>query len=351
MKKSFIRKTTFITVLSACLLLMLTACGAENNSPAGAVPGWTPIPGSPSGPAGTQSSQAAPAGETQTGTAQAGAADTGSSPSSAAGPKRADGERFETAIILEGMEETVRYEHIRNDALGFEMDYDYESFVRQTETECERFISVYDDPADPQYCLEVTRSPEDAETAAASVSKVLSEDYEINREDYPLDHAGTCIRIDASAEKGGLVMPEILRMVYIIPAEDGSIIASTHCAIEGSEGFGRRFSYIVKTIEVIDKDAGQQLTDEQAVNAVRNYCLSANPDLKDIAEAGEYPVYWEISSSDDKEIVVVFRSYTGSLNYYYIDRTSGDTYVTEFVPGITAEEEKTDESFNVKDYQ
>ena len=39
---------------------------------------------------------------------------------------RQDGERFETTIILEGMEEKVRYEHIRDEALGFEMDYDYE---------------------------------------------------------------------------------------------------------------------------------------------------------------------------------------------------------------------------------
>ena len=40
------------------------------------------------------------------------------------------GERFEGTIILEGMDETVKYEHIRNDTLGFERDYDYENFGR-----------------------------------------------------------------------------------------------------------------------------------------------------------------------------------------------------------------------------
>ena len=48
-------------------------------------------------------------------------------------PVRQNGERFETVIILEGMEEKVNYEHIRNDTLGIEMDYDYESFVRYSE--------------------------------------------------------------------------------------------------------------------------------------------------------------------------------------------------------------------------
>lgn len=81
-----------------------------------------------------------------------------------------------------------------------------------------------------------------------------------------------------------------------------------------------------------------------------NYCYSENPDLKSIVEEGEYPVYWDISSSDEKEIVIAFRSYTGVIINYYIDWNSGDTYVTEFVPGIMDDEEKTDERFNVKNY-
>ena len=92
------------------------------------------------------------------------------------------------------------------------------------------------------------------------------------------------------------------------------------------------------------------ITDDQAIAAIRNYCHINNPDLADIEKAGEYPVYWDIASSNDKEIVVLFRSYTGAQVRYYINPASGDTYVTEFVPGITEDEERTDESFNVKDY-
>ena len=49
-----------------------------------------------------------------------------------AAPMRADGERYDAVITIEGMEETVHYEHIVNTALGFEMDYDYERFLRHS---------------------------------------------------------------------------------------------------------------------------------------------------------------------------------------------------------------------------
>ena len=106
----------------------------------------------------------------------------------------------------------------------------------------------------------------------------------------------------------------------------------------------------VEPSAVPEAETEGELTDEQALSAIRNYCLSRNPDLKNIVSAGEYPAYWTVSSSDEGEIVVLFRSYTGALVRYYIDRSTGETYVTEFVPGITPEEERTEENFNVGDY-
>ncbi len=96
--------------------------------------------------------------------------------------------------------------------------------------------------------------------------------------------------------------------------------------------------------------ADDRISDDQALEAIKAYCHESNPDLQRIEDEGEYPVYWEIESSSDEAIVVLFRSYTGCLVRYYIDPVSGDTYVTEFVEGITEEEQKTDEAFNVKDY-
>ena len=203
------------------------------------------------GGCGRRDAAAEPAAPSQTAEA-AGPAEPIGSPAAEAAPGRQDGERFEAVIILEGMEETVRYEHLRNDTLGFEMDYDYGSFVRHSETDREIFVSCWDDPDHPENYLEVSYSPQDAETAAANVSAALSNEYEISREDsFMLDRAGRCIRIDASEVKGGGYMPEYLQTVYIVPAGDGCRIAAVHSYIVESEGFGRRFRYMMNTFSVL----------------------------------------------------------------------------------------------------
>lgn len=167
---------------------------------------------------------------------------------------RQDGERFEAVIAMEGMEETVNYEHIRNEALGFEMDYDYESFSRSGEADRERFVLVWDDPAKPEYYLELSYSPESAEYAADSISEALSAEYELYRDDsFMLERAGRCIYISTSSVKGGGYSPEHLQTVYVIPAGDGCIVATEHCSIESAEGVGRRFAYMMHTLSLIEK--------------------------------------------------------------------------------------------------
>ncbi len=94
----------------------------------------------------------------------------------------------------------------------------------------------------------------------------------------------------------------------------------------------------------------QQITEEQALGAIRNYCLENNPDLEDMLGSEDYTIYFDVSTNEEGRIVVLYRSYTGAQVRYYIDPDSGETYVTEFVPGITEEEERTDETLNVKDH-
>lgn len=101
------------------------------------------------------------------------------------------------------------------------------------------------------------------------------------------------------------------------------------------------------------EDAAKQqekLTDDQVLAAIQNYCYAGNPELEDMVNAGETPIYWEVTSSSESEVVVLFRSYTGALIRYYVDPTSGETYVTEFVSGVMTEEQRTDETFNVREY-
>ncbi len=268
-----------------------------------------------------------------------------------AGPVREDGERFEAVIVVEGMEETVQYEHVRSDALGFEMDYDYENFVRRSEADRECFISSWDDPDNPENYLEVRKSPQDAKTAAAEMVELLSNEYEVRREDdFVLERAGSCIRLHADEVKGGGYMPEQLQTVYVIPAGEGCLIATEHCYIVESEGFSVRFRSMMDTLAVTDGTAGVDLSAEQALAAVRRYCALSNPGLESVVKEGKYPVYWEIESSSREEIVVLFRSYTGALTRYLVDPVSGETSVTESVPGITSGEQPAGERFNAKDY-
>ncbi len=161
---------------------------------------------------------------------------------------RKDGERFEDVIMLEGMEETVQYEHACNDAMGIEIDFEYDSLVRQSGSDKEFFISIYDDINDPENYLEFTYIPENIDAVTASISEELSKDYEIYTDTYELENAGNCTRIDGSASVEGTKMPQQLQKVYIVPAGEGTVVGRAHYGIEAAEGFGHRFAYMMDTL-------------------------------------------------------------------------------------------------------
>lgn len=177
-------------------------------------------------------------------------------PEAAAEPGRADGERFEEVVVLEGMEETVRYEHVRNQDVGFELDYEYETLERRRASEYERFLSLYDDPDDPWNYLEVTRSAEGPEAVTSALAKELSRDFDtVVTSRVTLDRAGECARIDASGAKAGRMPSGALESVYILPAADGCRIAAAHCTLESAEGFGARFAAMMDTFIVTESAA------------------------------------------------------------------------------------------------
>lgn len=94
-------------------------------------------------------------------------------------------------------------------------------------------------------------------------------------------------------------------------------------------------------------EAFEAYTEEQAFEAARNYYISITPGYEDNNETGDY---WDVSTNEKGEIVVLYHSYTGAINRYYVNATTGDTYVTEQVPGIIDDEQETGETFNIKDY-
>lgn len=97
-------------------------------------------------------------------------------------------------------------------------------------------------------------------------------------------------------------------------------------------------------------DASDTITEQQALEAIKQYSYSKDPNLRDMENSDEYTIYWDVSTNENNEIVVLYRSYTAAEIRYYINPSSGETYVTEFVQGITDEEQKTGESLNIRDY-
>lgn len=97
-------------------------------------------------------------------------------------------------------------------------------------------------------------------------------------------------------------------------------------------------------------EASDTITEQQALEAIKQYSYSKDPKLKDMENSDEYTIYWDVSTNENNEIVVLYRSYTAAEIRYYINPSSGETYVTEFVQGITDEEQKTGESLNIRDH-
>ena len=226
-RKENIAAVSAVLVSLLLVMTMLVGCGGNK------APEETPGPAAETEPVSRPEPEETPAAETD--------------------PGRQDGERFEEIVILEGNEETVGYEHVRDEGIGFELDYEYDMLERRIEPERELFVSPYDDPEDPSNYLELCRVPEKLDDAAASVYALLRNDYDlVVSENTTLDRAGECIRIDASGGRGA-AGSDSMQTVYIIPAADGSLIAAAHYTVESSEGFGTRFAYIMNTCAPIDR--------------------------------------------------------------------------------------------------
>ncbi len=163
------------------------------------------------------------------------------------------GDRYEGTVTLDGVEQTVRYEQIRNDTIGFEIGYDYDRFERYSEPDRERFILKGENPEHPEVYLEVTRRAEDAETTAESIVETLSGEYDPYKGEFTLDHAGNCITINADVDKTGQMTMDYLQVVYIIPASDGCIVAWGHNTFDSADAFAALYRNMMHTLVVLEE--------------------------------------------------------------------------------------------------
>ena len=167
-------------------------------------------------------------------------------------PERWDGERFETTFMIEGMEETVKYEHARNDSLGFAIDFDYETFERRIGEERECFVSLYDDPENPAIYLEIVHCTGDAESVCKEIGEELAKSYDVRTDTLTLERAGDCTVIDAAQTLGDGSAQGALQTIYIIPAAEGCFVATAHYTYESADGFSARFGDMMNTFAILE---------------------------------------------------------------------------------------------------
>ena len=123
------------------------------------------------------------------------------------------------------------------------------------------------------------------------------------------------------------------------------------CAKEDKPDTASIFESTENTAQLEEtENKNEVISEDQAYNAVINYCKATNPDFDAEINSEGYTEYWDVSTDENGKIVVLYRSYTAAQIRYYVDPASGETYVTEFVPGITDEEQKTGETFNARNY-
>ena len=86
---------------------------------------------------------------------------------------------------------------------------------------------------------------------------------------------------------------------------------------------------------IVAKKSG--ITADMASKGVDNYCHKEY----DWSVAKENPsmMYVQMGEETEAEYKVVFRSYTGSFVYFFVDKATGKTRMVDYVPALNIEEE------------
>ena len=90
----------------------------------------------------------------------------------------------------------------------------------------------------------------------------------------------------------------------------------------------------------------EPITKELAYEGIKNYCKE-NYDWS-IAEKNPSNMYVEMGEETESEYKVIFRSYTGSFVYFYVNKTNGITRMIDYVPNLKVEQENG--NINIYDY-
>ena len=108
-------------------------------------------------------------------------------------------------------------------------------------------------------------------------------------------------------------------------------------------------SDVISTSMLETLDDQDLLKDEDVLEGFENYLHFKIKDLDEILSEGKKPCTWGIASSDKNEIMIMFKSHTGSLLRYHVNRNTGKTYVTSYSVEYN-DYFRTKETLNIRDY-
>ena len=101
-----------------------------------------------------------------------------------------------------------------------------------------------------------------------------------------------------------------------------------------------------QTEDTQTEDTLRSITADMAYEGINNYCHKEY----DWSVAKDYPkmMYVQMGEETETEYQVVFRSYTGALVNFYVNKTTGTTRIVEKVPSLNVEQDAG--TINLLDY-
>lgn len=100
--------------------------------------------------------------------------------------------------------------------------------------------------------------------------------------------------------------------------------------------FAALFLCSCRNHHVQTEDTSKTITEEMAFEGVSNYCHEEY----DWSVAKDNPgmMYLQMGEESDSTYQVVFRSYTGAIVHFYVNKASGTTRIEEEAPFVPVEE-------------
>ena len=123
-------------------------------------------------------------------------------------------------------------------------------------------------------------------------------------------------------------------------------LATISCVQKSNSSDNNKYAESTIVNDDDSNDIKSKVTKEMAYDGINNYChqnfdwsiAKENPDIMSV----------EMGEEIDTEYQVIFRSYTGSLTYFYVNKSDGKTRIVEYVPALDIREESG--TINIFDY-